>query len=391
MKVAIVIHRADVSLGGAERSVFELAAELTSLGARVELVAAKGKQSDQHVHILAGGGKSASVFAFGAAVRAHLACHSYDVVHSVLPFSFADVYQPRGGAYAEAAIRHAASYGGGLVSAYKRVTAFANLRRLALMRAERSLCSKPDGPMVAALSKYVKRQFQTHYHLPESRLAVIHNGVGPVAAADAATLGKLSGQLRDKLAVKQLSDVALLVFAAHNFRLKGLTALLKALGLVNHTPTARPAYLIVVGRDKPHKYRLLARRLGIERKVVFLGPMPEIHPILALADAAVLPTYYDPCSRFILEALALARPVITTGFNGAAEMFTNQRHGIVIDEPDDIAGLANAITYFCNSENVQRASQAIVQDNLRDKISIGRHARELLAVFKSIVSGKRRT
>ncbi|GAG77050.1 unnamed protein product, partial [marine sediment metagenome] len=130
--------------------------------------------------------------------------------------------------------------------------------------------------------------------------------------------------------------------------------------------------LLIAGRDKPGKYRRLAGKLGIEREIIFLGPVRHIHNILSIADVAVLPTFYDPASRFILEAIAAGKPVITTRFNGAIDSFSDKRHGRIIDSPLDTAALSEAISHFSDPENIQKASNAIKADNLKAEISIDR-------------------
>jgi len=51
-KVAIIIERANISLGGAERSVLELASALTALGYEVKILAAKGEEKAEYTHVL---------------------------------------------------------------------------------------------------------------------------------------------------------------------------------------------------------------------------------------------------------------------------------------------------------------------------------------------------
>jgi UDP-glucose:(heptosyl)LPS alpha-1,3-glucosyltransferase len=108
-----------------------------------------------------------------------------------------------------------------------------------------------------------------------------------------------------------------------------------------------------------------------------------------MTDVAVLPTFYDPSSRFLLEALANNKPVITTKFNGAIDMFVDGRHGKIIDSPENIPALADAINYFTDVKNVRRAFSAIVQDNLNEKISINRAANQLIALYESILKKRR--
>jgi len=118
------------------------------------------------------------------------------------------------------------------------------------------------------------------------------------------------------------------------------------------------------------------------------GIKKDIQNVLSITDVAILPTFYDPSSRFILETLAADKPVITTKFNGATDLFVNNRHGKVIDKPENITALAQAISYFTDKNNIQKASQAIIEDNLKEKISINRAARQLINVYESILHKK---
>jgi UDP-glucose:(heptosyl)LPS alpha-1,3-glucosyltransferase len=398
MKVALVIERADVVLGGAERSVLELAQALRKAGLQVELLAAtrmperqEGTTNSQNLHILfqAGPGKRTSLSRFSRKLREKLSQDHYDIVHSVLPFDFADVYQPRGGSFAEAAIRNAASYETTLGRTYKSATSFANRRRAAMLRAERRLCKDPKGPLIAAVSEYVRRQFQKHYALSDERIAVIPNGVKIFGPIDREYMNKLRSQLFEQLQINETTKPLFFLFVANNFRLKGLAPLLSAFQLLTERASSSQPYLLIAGRDKSSKYRKIAARLGIEQRILFLGRIKRIQNLLEIADVAVLPTFYDPCSRYILEALAADKPVITTRFNGAADFIVDGRHGKIIDNPRQIDALADAMSHFTNPTNIQNASRAITNDNLKEKISIHRHATELIKIYETIIQNKR--
>lgn len=382
-KVAIIIERTDVALGGAERSISEVADALSVLGLEVHLLAAKGAACVANTHILCQNlpGKRVSLATFGAAIQRHLAQNHYDIVHSVLPFDFADLYQPRGGTYAESLRRNAASYANPAVRLFKRLTACVNLRRMELLRAERRICRGAEGPRVAALSQYVVEQLHRHYGTPPERIIVTLNGVATNRKVDPIE----AKTLRSQIVGASQNDCVVLLFAAHNFRLKGLDRLIQALA-----KTKSSARLAVVGEGRIEGPRRLARRLGVADRVVFLGPLNQVQNAIAAADVGILPTFYDPSSRFILETLAAGKPVVTTRFNGATDHFTDGRHGIVVESPDNIGALAKAIGYFTVRENLYRAVHAIAQDRLVEKISIGRVANELLDVYERIQERKKR-
>ena len=157
MKLAIITERANITLGGAERSVFELAARMALLGVDVKILAATGSTESHRVKVLCSSTeKRIALKDFRESLLRHFDENHYDIIHSTLPFDFADVYQPRGGSYPEAAIRNAASYETSVSRIFKLLTSFANLKRAALARAEKKLCAKDKGPIIAALSEYVR-------------------------------------------------------------------------------------------------------------------------------------------------------------------------------------------------------------------------------------------
>ncbi len=385
MKLAIITERANITLGGAERSVFELAARMSLLGVDVKILAATGAAQSNRVEVLCGNtGKRVGLEAFKNALLHHFQESHYDIIHSVLPFDFADVYQPRGGSYPEAAVRNAASFENAALRIFKLLTSFANFRRTLLARAERKLCKKEDGPIIAALSEYVRTQFKKYYNLPDERIYVCPNGIRLPSPEKISRADKLRAEIIAKFKIKQADEPVFFLFAAHNFRLKGLASLIKAFAILNSRLTKRPAYLIIAGRGKTWKYRRLAKKLDVNDRILFFGSAANLNDLLDVADVAVLPTYYDPSSRFVLEALAAGKPVITTKFNGAVDLFMADRHGKVFDSPDDIDSLTEAIRFYSATENLTVAKKAIQDDDIKSKISIETHCRKLLELYERV-------
>jgi len=197
----------------------------------------------------------------------------------------------------------------------------------------------------------------------------------------------LRNKILERACLRYNSQAVIFLFAANNFRLKGLRELILAQSKAAQIASA-PLVLAVAGKGKPSSWRNLAWLKGIDSQIVFLGPLPDMDTALEAADAAVLPTWYDPSSRFILEALAAGKPVITTTLNGAAEFVRHGRHGFVIDRPADIVPLADALVRLSKREIRQSMTQAIAEDNLREMVSIARHAEQLILLYKKILDRK---
>ena len=152
-------------------------------------------------------------------------------------------------------------------------------------------------------------------------------------------------QLRAALGI---SDEIVVLFAAHNFRLKGLQCLLEAWRSLD----PKKFRLLVVGRDK------IPPGASEFSNVKFLGHHSDPIEIYQTADLLVHPTFYDTFGRVILEALACALPVITTRFAGASELMTDGREGFVIDDPRRTSELVEKINCFRDANLLQEYSVA---------------------------------
>ncbi len=112
MKVAIVQQQVDVRRGGAETSTVEMARQLAALGLDVTVVCA-GQTARPFVEhnvtflpvVCAGLTRALRTYRFVQAARALCHAEHFDIVHAITPCLAANVYQPRGGTYAETMAR----------------------------------------------------------------------------------------------------------------------------------------------------------------------------------------------------------------------------------------------------------------------------------------------
>lgn len=195
-------------------------------------------------------------------------------------------------------------------------------------------------PIIVVNSDMVRGQFQQYYNTPAQDMRVVRAAVHP-ERFDHSTRSRCRLKWRQRYGFGFQEVLGL--FVARNYRLKGLTPLLHAVKcLVARAEClqGRGFRLIVAGNSSFGKYQDLACKLGIANHVCFLGQCDDLpHGFLA-ADFLVHPTFYDPCSLVVLEALACGLPVITTRFNGACELLHPPRDGYVIDTPHDHEHLA---------------------------------------------------
>ena len=353
MKVALVILHADPARGGAERYTIDLAAALARGGHDVSLLATSFADVPAGVTTVAlehrGFTRASRYDGFLDALDGQLGRTAYDVVHAMLPVRRCDVYHP-----------HA-----GLAVAKERQTGLRlafNPRRKAMADVERALLTGASPPLVLSLSDYVKQDILRHYpDLPDERLATLFNAVD---------LDYFTAPA-DRTATSRTTINALIV--AQDFERKGLLEAIEAAAMIPYEQVR----LSVVGSEASNRYRRYAFELGLP--INFVGFARDTRPHYAAADFFVLPTKHDPCSLVVLEALAMGLPVISTRFNGACEVMTDGVHGFVLDDPNDIDALADAMRELLDPSVRARMSRACHE--LRPRLSYDHHLRALMDIY----------
>jgi glycosyltransferase involved in cell wall biosynthesis len=139
---------------------------------------------------------------------------------------------------------------------------------------------------------------------------------------------------------------------------------------------------LIVGDDQDKYYleyiqqvKNLVKTLGIEKQVLFTGPVQSCVDILPQLDISVIPSRKEPFGRVIIESIACEKPVIATSIWGALDIVTPET-GILVP-PDDPEKLAEAILLLVNSSDKRRrmgeagynhVRKYFTKDQMMDKI-----------------------
>jgi UDP-glucose:(heptosyl)LPS alpha-1,3-glucosyltransferase len=223
---------------------------------------------------------------------------------------------------------------GRLVAGSRRVSPL----HIALLALERKGFRADRCPYIIANSSLGRDGILRYYPMPPERVVVAYNGVDSTRFSP-----ELCGRYRDELRLALgigAEDLGVL-FVGSGFARKGLGPLLSALARLQDRG-CKP-HLIVVGGGPVQHWQRHAARLGLGDRVRFAGSVTDPERYYAAADVFALPTFFDPFANATLEAMASGLPVITSRRNGASEILRPGVDGLVVDRPDDVDGLAEAL------------------------------------------------
>jgi glycosyltransferase involved in cell wall biosynthesis len=118
-----------------------------------------------------------------------------------------------------------------------------------------------------------------------------------------------------------------------------------------------------------------------EGVIEYLGDLPHVQCALAACRFYVLPSYREGTPRSVLEALATARPVITTDAPGCRETVLHGHNGLLVP-PRNAGALAAAMLQMIRQSDTetQRMAQASLE-LARDRFDVQKVNAQLLSVM----------
>jgi UDP-glucose:(heptosyl)LPS alpha-1,3-glucosyltransferase len=338
MRIALLTRRFDPHGGGTERDLVVTAECLRAAGQQVTIFAdeVRAPSADYKVHKVSGFalGRTASLLAF--AYRSPIAARraGADLVLSFARTIGADVMRSGGSAHVSY-VRAARQWRSGLAWNAMRVSPY----HRAQMFIERRGFTSPRLRIAIAVSNLVRDDLMAQFDLPSNKVVTLYNGVDLARF----TPPRDDSARREITSSRGLTDGAPTVaFVGNGWARKGLKSLLAAWPKV-----ARGAHLLVVGADQNERwYEREAQRLAIERRVHFVGAMPDVTQIFHAADAVALPSLFEPFGNVILEAMASGVPVLSSAQSGASELLPDAMQRFVVRDPsnpEEIAQKMNAL------------------------------------------------
>lgn len=136
-------------------------------------------------------------------------------------------------------------------------------------------------------------------------------------------------------------DEKLVVTAGRLSRVKNVELLLIAgKRVVERVPRVK---FIIVG-DGPRRHHLeeMTSKLGMDSHVMFVGWREDVKKFFSIMDVFVITSLIEGASFAILEAMALAKPVIASNVGGNPELVVNGETGYLVQH-NDVNALANRI------------------------------------------------
>jgi glycosyltransferase involved in cell wall biosynthesis len=213
------------------------------------------------------------------------------------------------------------------------------------------------------------------------RVVVVHNGADECAFA--------SPPERD--AARRLidleGDAEVVGTVARLHREKNVTLLVRAFARL---ASVRKRARLVVAGDGPERAACedTARRLGVAERCRFLGTRDDVATVLAALDVFALSSDTEGLPVAVLEAMAVARPVVATDVGAVREVVQPDETGLLVRAGDEIE-LAGALAALLSDPRRAHEMGRRGAEEFRGRFTLARMASEYRRLYRSTAGADR--
>lgn len=229
-----------------------------------------------------------------------------------------------------------------------------------------------NSKMIIANSNMVKNEIVSTYNIDEKKIKVIYNGF---------PLEKFDKEKSKENLEKEFSfdlKEKIILYVGSGFKRKGVKEFLEILSKLKN----KNFRAFIIGKEKKmDSYKILAKNLGLENKVVFTGARSDVKDFYTMSDIFLFPTRYEPFSNVVLEAMNYENVVITTKQNGASEILSNE---YTMNSSEDFSIVEKIDKLLINDLEIEK----VKKDNLEiiQNFSIEKNVQQTLKVINEIIN-----
>lgn len=384
IRLATAILDFSVKKGGAERYLMDLCTRLTKEGYEVHVYSNRWDKEIPgtflHKVNTIPFPRSLRLLLFVIRSTKEIEKNNYDITLSIGNTIKADILQPRGGVHWAWFWKSLRAYENPIIWLIKFIGRILSPKQWANGLIEILAYRNQNVHKIIAISEMIKEDMMHWYKVPENQIIVDYNGI------DTEFFHPRNKKYREEIRKDLgIGDEFIILFVSNNFRMKGLHYLIRATAKIKKEKNI-PLKLVVLGRDRKNPYIRLSKRLGVSKDIIFIGSTDSPEKYYGASDLLVHPTFYDACSRVVLEAMATGIPIITTTANGACGILTNNEEGIIISDPRNVELLTESILSYMEKERNEKSS--IKARQCIEKYSFEKNIEMMKKIFLEILEKK---
>ena len=236
------------------------------------------------------------------------------------------------------------------------------------------------------VSHAIATQAQQLRIAPTRKLVTICNGIEPQKIITAAEQ-RYGDKFRRSLDIPK--EYLLIGSTGRLAPQKDVESLVYAMAVLREILPGRSFILLLAGDGSERNHlEELSRSLGLGNSVRFLGFLKEIPDLLSSLDIFVSPSLREGLSISLMEAMASARPIITTNIMPNIELIEHEVTGLLV-APKSPIEIAEAIARFVKDPELARRCAFAAQQRVLERYTLDRMLQETWNLYANLLIAKK--
>jgi glycosyltransferase involved in cell wall biosynthesis len=242
--------------------------------------------------------------------------------------------------------------------------------------------------VVLAISDVIHQNVIDTTPVPPERVRTLH---------DAVDTQLFSPERKDRWTVRReagISDEAVVVGFVGRFSPgKGLEELLRAAHIL--LPGHPGLRFLVVGEashgeeEYATTIHSLARSLGVDRGVTFIGYRSDIPSVMASFDILAFPSHAESFGVVLIEAMSMEKPVVSTNCDGVLDIVVDGVTGIMVP-PKDAKAFAGGLEKLLLNADLRKSMGQAGRQRAKECFDQQVQLRKLEGIYGELIEGSGR-
>jgi glycosyltransferase involved in cell wall biosynthesis len=150
----------------------------------------------------------------------------------------------------------------------------------------------------------------------------------------------------------------------------------------------QPIKLLVIGEgEEKEKLIKYAKKLNIEKKIIFTGYRKDVAELMAIMDLFVFTSLREGLPRVLVQAAAVGIPSVAFNIDGVSEILKDNYNGFLI-EPTNIKQLVERIIKYIDNKESIRIHGKNGQNVVRNRWSVEEMVKRTDQIYSHLVEKK---
>lgn len=142
---------------------------------------------------------------------------------------------------------------------------------------------------------------------------------------------------------------------------------------------------LIIGNGPEYK-RLVkkTKKMNLDKNIIFTGYRTDIADVFSILDVKVLTSLWEGLPRVLVQAAAVAKPIVTFDVDGAWEIVEEDKNGFIVPMRD-IEAMTNKLKLLIEDKRLRERMGEFSQEKVSNAWTIENMVKETDKVYKNLI------